>query len=103
MSKAEKMRNRLASMQKDREEYEKQKKHLEEDMSYGHHHLEKIQKGLKNHMVLNEGEQHGGHHEGAVRNRKEAVSQTHPDSIAGAGAAANSTLKLGINVPHGIA
>jgi hypothetical protein len=48
MSKAEKMRNRLASMQKDREEYEKQKKHLEADMNHGHHHLEKIQvnKGL---------------------------------------------------------
>jgi len=35
MSKANKMRDRLANIQKDREEFERQKKELEADMSIG--------------------------------------------------------------------
>jgi hypothetical protein len=54
MSKAEKMRGRLASMQKDREEFERQKRDLEAHMTHGVQHLEKIQKGLKHNEVVNE-------------------------------------------------
>ncbi|RYH26452.1 hypothetical protein EON65_14500 [archaeon] len=56
MSKVEKMRGRLASMQKDREEFEKQKKELEEQMNIGRKNMDKIQKGLKNNVILNDPE-----------------------------------------------
>eukprot|EP01038_Epipyxis_sp_PR26KG_P013000 gene13000-17430_t len=52
MSKAEKMRGRLASMAKDREEFEKQKKELEEQMHIGRQNMGKIKKGLKNNDIL---------------------------------------------------
>lgn len=48
MSKAEKMRDRLANMQKGRSEFERQKKELEAQMSIGRQNIGKIQKGLKN-------------------------------------------------------
>ena len=44
----EKMRGRLASIQKDREEFEKQKKELEEQMNIGKQNMGKIQKGIDN-------------------------------------------------------
>lgn len=48
MSKAEKMRDRLANMQKERSEFERQKKELEAQMNIGRKNMGKIQKGLKN-------------------------------------------------------
>lgn len=54
MSKADKMRGRLASIQKDREDFERQKKELEADMSVGRHNMSKINKGLRNNVILEE-------------------------------------------------
>ena len=54
MSKAEKMRGRLASIQRDREEFERQKKELEEAMQVGRENMGKIQKGLKQNQIINE-------------------------------------------------
>jgi hypothetical protein len=54
MSKADKLRGKLASMQRDREEFEKQKKELEAQMDIGRQNMGKIQKGLKNNLMLND-------------------------------------------------
>ena len=72
MSKAEKMRGRLASIQKDREEFERQRKELEADMNVGRNNMNKINKGLRNNAILEEpivieshksvGAHAGGHH-----------------------------------------
>lgn len=49
---ADKMRGRLASIQKDREQFERQKKELENEMNIGRQNMGKIQKGLKNNLIL---------------------------------------------------
>lgn len=54
MSKADKVRNQLASMQKDRADFERQKKELEAQMNIGRQNMGKIQKGLKNNQILND-------------------------------------------------
>lgn len=54
MSKAEKMRDRLASIQRDREEFEKQRKELEAEMAVGKQNMGKIKKGLKNNEIVKE-------------------------------------------------
>lgn len=54
MSKAEKLRGRLASIQRDREEFERQKKELEADMNVGRNNMSKINKGLRNNAILQE-------------------------------------------------
>jgi hypothetical protein len=54
MSKTEKMRGRLASIQKDREEFERQRKELEADMNVGRTNMSKINKGLRNNAILEE-------------------------------------------------
>jgi hypothetical protein len=54
MSKTEKMRGRLASIQRDREEFEKQKRELEADMNVGRNNMHKINKGLRNNAILEE-------------------------------------------------
>lgn len=54
MSKTDKMRGRLASIQKDREEFERQRKELENDMSVGRNNMSKINKGLRNNVILEE-------------------------------------------------
>lgn len=51
MSKTDKMRGKLLSVQKDREEFEKQKKQLEEQMHIGKQNIGRIQKGLKNNDI----------------------------------------------------
>lgn len=53
MSKVDKLRGKLASMQRDREAFEKQKKELEAQMDIGRENMGKIQKGLKNNVILN--------------------------------------------------
>jgi serine/threonine protein kinase len=69
MSKTEKMRGRLASIQRDREEFEKQKKELEADMNVGRNNMHKINKGLRNNAILEEqivvDSHHGGSSSGA--------------------------------------
>lgn len=47
MSKIDKIRNKLSSIQKDREDFEKQKKVLEAEMNIGRSNMSKIQKRLK--------------------------------------------------------
>ncbi len=54
MSKTDKMRGRLASIQKDREEFEKQKKELEADMHIGRNNMRNINRGLRNNAILEE-------------------------------------------------
>eukprot|EP00981_Chlorochromonas_danica_P000555 scaffold125_cov156-Ochromonas_danica.AAC.4 len=54
MSKIEKLRGRLASIHQDREEFERQKKALEDQMRQGRKNMDKIQKGLKNNVILND-------------------------------------------------
>lgn len=54
MSKVDKLRGKLASMQRDREVFEKQKKELEAQMDIGRQNMGKIQKGLKNNVILND-------------------------------------------------
>lgn len=54
MSKADKMRGRLASIQKDREEFERQKKELEADMHIGRNNMRNINRGLRNNAILEE-------------------------------------------------
>mmetsp|Transcript_26489 Transcript_26489/g.36473 ORF Transcript_26489/g.36473 Transcript_26489/m.36473 type:complete len:761 (+) Transcript_26489:177-2459(+) len=54
MSKTDKMRGKLLSVQKDREEFEKQKKQLEEQMNIGKQNIGRIQKGLKNNDINKE-------------------------------------------------
>lgn len=54
MSKTDKMRGRLASIQKDREAFEKQMKELEADMHVGSTNMKKINKGLRNNAILEE-------------------------------------------------
>ncbi len=54
MSKNEKFRDKLASIQKNREEYEKQKRELENEMNIGRQNMGKIQKGLKNNGILDD-------------------------------------------------
>ena len=54
MSKADKMRGRLATIQKDREEFERQKRELEADMNVGRNNMSKINKGLRNNVILEE-------------------------------------------------
>jgi len=54
MSKNEKFRDRLASIQKNREDFEKQKKELENEMNIGRQNMGKIQKGLKNNGILDD-------------------------------------------------
>jgi hypothetical protein len=54
MSKAEKLRDRLAAIQKEREEFEKQKKELENEMHIGKQNIGKIQKGLRNNHIIND-------------------------------------------------
>jgi hypothetical protein len=56
MSKVDKMRGRLASIQRDREDFERQKKELETQMNIGRKNIDKIQKGLKNNTILNDPE-----------------------------------------------
>lgn len=51
MSSANKMRDRLASMTRDRESFERKKKELEADMTQSRGNLEKIKKGLKNNTI----------------------------------------------------
>lgn len=48
------MRGRLASIQKDREEFERQRKELEADMNVGRNNMSKINKGLRNNAILEE-------------------------------------------------
>ncbi len=48
------MRGRLASIQKDREEFEQQRKALEEEMNIGRQNMGKIKRGLKNNEIVNE-------------------------------------------------
>lgn len=48
------MRGRLASIQKDREEFERQKKELEADMNVGRNNMSKINRGLRNNAILQE-------------------------------------------------
>lgn len=54
MSKAEKMRHQLAAMQKDREDYERQKKELEDEMHRGRQNMGKIKKGLREGGIVND-------------------------------------------------
>lgn len=54
MSKTDKMRGRLASIQKDREEFERQKKELEADMHIGRNNMRNINRGLRNNAILEE-------------------------------------------------
>lgn len=54
MSKAEKLKDRLAAIQKEREEFERQKKELENEMHKGKKNIGKIQKGLKNNLIIND-------------------------------------------------
>ena len=54
MSKADKMRGRLANIQKEREDFERQKKELEADMNVGRNNMSKINKGLRNNAILDE-------------------------------------------------
>ena len=54
MSKAEKLRDRLAVIQKEREEFEKHKRELENEMHIGKQNIGKIQKGLKNNLIIND-------------------------------------------------
>lgn len=48
------MRGRLASIQKDREEFERQRKELEADMNVSRTNMGKINKGLRNNAILEE-------------------------------------------------
>lgn len=69
MSKTDKMRGQLASIQRDREQFERQKKELENDMNVGRDNMNKIKKGLKNNSIASESivvdEKLNNHHYGA--------------------------------------
>jgi hypothetical protein len=54
MSKAGKLRDRLAAIQKEREDFEKHKRELEHEMNIGKQNIGKIQKGLKNNTIIND-------------------------------------------------
>lgn len=70
MSKVEKMRGRLASMQQDREDFERQKRELEAQMSAGRKNMDKIQKGLRNNIILNDPELFEGPVDGVNMNKR---------------------------------
>ena len=105
MSKAEKMRGRLASIQKDREEFEKQRKELEADMNVGRNNMSKIKKGLKNNAILEEpieidasliGHSHGKSSGNSVRQGAGASKDNNNNDHSNSnGAAGNGNLKVG--------
>jgi hypothetical protein len=109
MSKADKLRGKLASIQKDREEFERQKKELEAEMDVGRNNMSKIKKGLKHNAILEEPIEidptaHGhssnaGHQkQGGVHVTVSSSARSTNGSLSGGGGGANAS---GDITPHG--
>eukprot|EP01031_Cornospumella_fuschlensis_P035530 gene35530-43080_t len=103
MSKVEKMRGRLASMQKDREEFERQKKELEEQMNIGRKNMDKIQKGLKNNVILNDPELLDAPNSAELNNTPKRMSKRDMKSFIAQGAnQAGMLANMGSSVSNGL-